>query len=315
MECRATVFFVYRLRNTLFVICREEAQELADKLKKITVADIIESMKVTFVPFFIQDGQTCRIYKLEMTLHVPEHLRTIIEYSSEDWEEILEIVFVRELEDAIQNHILLLSKISGIKNFTPDSQPKASNETDENLPEKRSQREEEDDDNGGADDGEHGEGVEDFGLDAHKRKLQATDEMDYEDGCDDEVREADLSDGDESEIDEEENEVEIGKDGEIGVIDANDEMPGSPLEEAGDLAKPKSKEKKTKSGSQIRKKRKVRAEMVKKETDRAIFVSAKGFHFEVHFRFTDNEPHILLSQVLLVLLVVTLLLLFISLAS
>ncbi|CAB4286755.1 unnamed protein product [Prunus armeniaca] len=74
-------------------------------------------------------------------------------------------------------------------------------------------------------------------------------------------------------------------------------MPGSPLEEAGDLAKPKSKEKKTKSGSQIRKKRKVRAEMVKKETDRAIFVSAKGFHFEVHFRFTDNEPHILLSQI------------------
>ncbi|KAH0972017.1 hypothetical protein GBA52_024173 [Prunus armeniaca] len=276
---------------------KEEAQELADKLKKITVADIIESMKVTFVPFFIQDGQTCRIYKLEMTLHVPEHLRTIIEYSSEDWEEILEIVFVRELEDAIQNHILLLSKISGIKNFTPDSQPKASNETDENLSEKRSQREEEDDDNGGADDGEHGEGVEDFGLDAHKRKLQATDEMDYEDGCDDEVREADLSDGDESEIDEEENEVEIGKDGEIGVIDASDEMPGSPLEEAGDLAKPKSKEKKTKSGSQIRKKRKVRAEMVKKETDRAIFVSAKGFHFKVHFRFTDNEPHILLSQI------------------
>lgn len=309
MECRGTVFYVYRLRNTLFVICREEAQQLADKLKKITVADIIESMKVTFVPFSIQDGQTCRIYKLEMTLHIPEHLQTIVEYSSEDWEEILETLFVRELEDAIQNHILLLSKISGIKNFMPDSQPKASNETDENRSEKRSQREEEDDDNGGADDGEHGEGVEDFGLDAHKRKLQATDEMDYEDGCDDEVREADLSDGDESEIDEEESEVEIG------VIDASDEMPGSPLEEAGDLAKPKSKEKKTKSGTQIRKKRKVRAEMVKKETDRAIFVSAKGFHFEVHFRFTDNEPHILLSQVLLVLLVITLLLLFISLES
>ncbi|KAL6272994.1 hypothetical protein ACE6H2_023686 [Prunus campanulata] len=276
---------------------KEEAQQLADKLKKITVADIIESMKVTFVPFSIQDGQTCRIYKLEMTLHIPEHLQTIVEYSSEDWEEILEIVFVRELEDAIQNHILLLSKISGIKNFMPDSQPKASNGTDENRSEKRSQHEEEDDDNGGADDGEHGEGVEDFGLDAHKRKLQATDEMDYEDGCDDEVREADLSDGDESEIDEEESEVEMGKDDEIGVIDASDEMPGSPLEEAGDLAKPKSKEKKTKSGTQIRKKRKVRAEMVKKETDRAIFVSAKGFHFEVHFRFTDNEPHILLSQI------------------
>ena len=36
-----------------------------------------------------------------------------------------------------------------------------------------------------------------------------------------------------------------------------------------------------------------------KRYDWAIFVEAKGMHFEIHFRFT-GEPHILLTQVLFV---------------
>ncbi|KAM1977758.1 hypothetical protein FF1_014298 [Malus domestica] len=128
-------------------------------------------------------------------------------------------------------------------------------------------------------------GLKDFGLDAQKRKLQAFDEMNYEDRCEVEVRDGDLTDGDE---------VENGKDDALGVVDAINEKSESPLEEAGDLPKPKSEEKKNKSGATIKKE--VRAQFVRKETDRSIFVSANGFHFEVHFKFTD-EPHILLAQI------------------
>ncbi|KAM1096722.1 hypothetical protein ACFX19_014474 [Malus domestica] len=136
-------------------------------------------------------------------------------------------------------------------------------------------------------------GLKDFGLDAQKRKLQAFDEMDYEDGCEVEVRDGDLTDGDEVENDEE-NDIENGKDDALGVVHVIDEKSESPLEEAGDLPKPKSEEKKNKSGATIKKE--VRAQLVRKETDRSIFVSANGFHFEVHFKFTD-EPHILLAQI------------------
>ncbi|KAM1839451.1 hypothetical protein ACFX14_014281 [Malus domestica] len=108
-------------------------------------------------------------------------------------------------------------------------------------------------------------GLKDFGLDAQNRKLQAFDEMDYEDGCEVEVRDGDLTDGDE---------VENGKDDALGVVDAIDEKSESPLEEAGDLPKPRSEEK-DKSGATIKKE--VRAQLVRKETDRSIFVSANGF--------------------------------------
>lgn len=243
-------------------------------------------MKVTITPLTHQDHQTCRIYELEMALFIPEHLSKF----SEDWEELLEVKFVRALEDAIQNHLVLLSKISGIKDIKADSLPKVSNETDEDVSYNISQHEGEDDDDGGADDGE---GADDFGLDAQKQRRQATDEMEYEDGCEDEVNEGHLSDGFESEIDKVESDVEIEKDGATGMLDANDELPESPLE--GEDSKPKLKPKKAKSRDKIKKK--IRAKLVKKEYDRAIFVSATGFHFEVHFRFT-NEPHILLDQVL-----------------
>lgn len=267
-------------------MCRDYAKSLADRLKRITVADIIESMKVNITPLTHQDRQTCRIYELEMTLFVPEHLSKF----SEDWEELLEVKFVRALEDAIQNHLVLLSKISGIKDIKADSLPKVSMETDEDVSCKISQHGGEDDDDGDVDDS--GEGAEDFGLDAQKRKRQGTDEMEYEDDCEDEVSEGHHSDRFESEIDKGESDVEIDKDGVTGISDANDEMHESPS--TGDTSKPQSKGKKTKSREKIKKK--TRAKLVRKEYDRATFVSAKGFHFEIHFKFT-NEPHILLDQV------------------
>lgn len=275
--------------DILLIIYREDASCLADKLKKITVADIIKSMKVSVVPFAVHDHQICSIYKLEMMLYIPENYPKNTDISLEDWEETLEVVFVRELEDAIQNHLLLLSKISGIKNFMPDSKSNTSNGTDDDddVSGNRSQREEDADADEDADDGAVSD---DLGLDVQKRKQQLIDEMDYDDASEEEPNEGELSAGSESEIDQVENEIEVTKDDVIEPLDAKNIS----YEQSGKSSKHKSKDKKNES--KAKRKKRSRGKLVKKEFDRAYFVKAKGMHFEIHFRFT-NEPHILLAQV------------------
>ncbi|KAK9289691.1 hypothetical protein L1049_007849 [Liquidambar formosana] len=272
---------------------KDDAKRLAAKLNAVTVADIIESMEVCVVPFAVQNHEISSIYKLKMKLYKPELYPPDTGISLEDTEETLKSVFVRELEDAIQNHVMMLSRINGIKNFIPDSRPKASNETDEDASDNRSRRGEENDDDD--DDGDDDAGAEDFGLDAQKRKQQATDEMDYEDGSEDEdePEEGDPLVEFEKEIDQSEDVDESSQDGETGVCDSKDED-SKMLSGLETLSKAKSSVKKTKSVT--KKKKGVIPELVKKESDRAIFVAAKGLHFEVHFRFT-NESHILLAQI------------------
>ena len=245
-------------------------------------------MKVSVVPFAVHDHQICSIYKLEMMLYIPENYPKNTDISLEDWEETLEVVFVRELEDAIQNHLLLLSKISGIKNFVPDSKSNTSNGTDDDdVSGNRSQREEDADADEDADDGAVSD---DLGLDVQKRKQQLIDEMDYDDASEEEPNEGELSAASESEIDQAENEIEVTKDDVIEPLDAKDLS----YEQSGKSSKHKSKDKKNES--KAKKKKRSRGKLVKKEYDRAYFVKAKGMHFEIHFRFT-NEPHILLAQV------------------
>lgn len=200
---------------------------------------------------------------------------------------------MRELEDAIQNHLLLLSKISGIENFMPDpqSQSNSSNGTeDDDVSRNKSHREEENDDDNDADDGG---GSEDLGIDAQKRKQQATDEMDYGDSSEGEPDEGVLSASSESEIDRVEDEIEVSNDAVIGIVNAKDVT-----SEPSELGKPsKQKLKDKRNQLEAKQKKRARGKLVKKEYDRAFFVKTKGMHFEVHFRFT-NEPHILLAQVL-----------------
>lgn len=257
---------------------KQDANSLAEKLKKITVAEMIESMEVAVVPFAVNNHQVCSIYKLKMKLKRPKV------FSVKHCEEILEVVYLRELEDAIQNHLLLLSKISGIKNFTSDSRPKTSSETDEDASGLASQHAEErtvDDD---ADDGDDdGNDNDDLGFDGQKRKRQATDEMEYEDGYEEERNEPELSAGLESDGDQA-NDVDIGEDA--------DGPPGI----APEIVSPsKTKKSKKNAKSDDEGKKRVRTKVIK-EFDRAIFVAANGLDFEVHFRFT-NEPHVLLAQI------------------
>ncbi|XP_037491257.1 DNA-directed RNA polymerase I subunit 1-like [Jatropha curcas] len=311
---------------------KEDAERLADKLKKVSVADIVESMEVSVLPFAIQGDGICRIYKLKMKLYRPVHYPQYADVSVEDWEEILEVDFVRDLEDAIQSHIILLSRISGIKNISESSR-RASNDAEEDVSGDRTRREEnegdfsggrsrredneqdfsgnrlhreENDDSNEDDEDDDGERAEDLGLDAQKRKVQATDEMDYDDGIEElNERESTASEesGFESEIDQGDNETETGKD---AMLD--NKASETPLLRK--ASKSKSKDKATESPSQgethskakSRNKKKQKAKrthrpkLSKKEYDRAIFVEARDMHFEVHFKFT-NEPHILLAEI------------------
>ncbi|XP_022971295.1 DNA-directed RNA polymerase I subunit 1 [Cucurbita maxima] len=261
----------------------DDAKCLANKLKKITVADIIESMEVTVVPFSQRKREICSIYKLEIRFYPLESNPQHAHVSSEDLEEILEFVFVRELEDSIQNEMLLLSRISGIKNFVPDSQSKGLSESDKVS---SSQREENDDDD---DVGNDLDVAEDLGFDMKKQKLRTTDEMDYEDDSEEELNVKEPSAGFESEVDQGD-EADITNDDTMEIVkDATSEDQTVII----DVSKSNSKGKTTKTSN---KKKKAKSEFSRKDYDRAIFVAAKGNHFEVHFKFT-NEPHILLTQI------------------
>nr|GME16008.1 DNA-directed RNA polymerase I subunit 1 [Ipomoea batatas] len=247
---------------------RDDAQSLLAKVNKITVADMIESMEVHLLPISIHNKNISQVYKLIVKLKKHDFV------SLEDCKYTLKSAFLRELEDAIENHLSLLSKISGIKNFKSSAQSVASNETDENASGAKSQEDMADDDDGDDED----DRTEDLGSDAQKRKQQATDEMDYDDGSDNEL----------SEMKNDETDDVNSREEEAGDDDDDDED-----DELRESSKPKSSEKKTKSTTKVKRKKEI---FVKKESDRAIFVGTKGSCFEVQFRFT-NEPHILLAQV------------------
>ncbi|QCE05239.1 DNA-directed RNA polymerase I subunit RPA1 [Vigna unguiculata] len=261
----------------------EDAICLADKLKKITVADIIKSMKVSVVQVAVHGGQVCSIYKLVMKLYKPKQYPKYTDITYEDWEDTLRVFFVRELEDAIESHMALLSKISGIKKFKTDPQSNYSNSSEDahdngSESETKGKNNDDDDEDGVVEDTE---GYEDLGSDAQKRKRQGTDEVDYEDGLEEEVHDGELSE--EIENDEDGSDVDVNENDNAMTLDANN---SEGLE--------KSSKSIAEKNSLKREKKKSRA--IIKKYDRAVFVKAEKKHFEIHFKFT-GEPHILLAQI------------------
>ncbi|KAJ8570482.1 hypothetical protein K7X08_037454 [Anisodus acutangulus] len=250
---------------------KDDAQSLLAKVKKITVADMIESMEVNLLPLSIYNHQVCQLYKLTVKLKKHDFV------SSEDCEYTLKYVFLRELEDAIENHLSLLSKINGIQNFKSSSESEASNETEENASSARHEEEMLDDDDEAED-----ERTEDLNSDAQKRKQQTTDEMDYDDASEDEASEAETT-----------AEVEYEKSVQGKEIGNRDEEEIGDIGNEEDISNTKTSKSKTKTTVKQKKKKERRS---RKDSDRSVFVDVEGLHFEVHFRFV-NEPHILLAQV------------------
>ncbi|XP_010251904.1 PREDICTED: DNA-directed RNA polymerase I subunit 1 [Nelumbo nucifera] len=271
----------------------DDAKRLAAKLQKVTVADVIESMEVGVVPFSVKKHQVSTVYKLKLKLYPPELYPPYSGITLKDCQATLKFVFVGEMEDAIQSHLLMLSKIRGITNVVHSTQSNSGDGADEDGPTSKSQAAEENDDAGDDDDYE---APDDLGADAQKRKRQATDEMDYEDDMENEIvntengrSDIEASAGFESEIDQAEVEAGNIMDGEIQVFDAEDEASQTPSQH-GTVSKSKS------SGGKDEADARGMTRRTKKDSDRAFFMVAEGLDFEVHFRFT-NEPHILLAQI------------------
>lgn len=99
-----------------------------------------------------------------MKLYQPKQNLKYIDITLEDWKEDLRVVFVRELEVAIENHMTFLSKISGIKKFKTDSQSNYSQQWIIVLRKKGQNNE--DGDGGGVEDAK---GYEDLGSNAQEK--------------------------------------------------------------------------------------------------------------------------------------------------
>lgn len=249
--------------SNMFEVYRDDAERLATTLNRITIADLIEKMEVSIMPFSIKDHEISSLCKLKIKLYDPKLYPPHADITLKDCRNTLEYSFLRQLEDAIENHMNLLSKISGI---TSVSQPNISDETVEDGSGEKSQADDGDDDDDDEDNGN--KGAEDLGSDGQRSK-QATDEIDYEENLE-EAEEQEESQRGEAELTEDED---------------GDEIPEQDVD-----ASPKST---TEQKEKPKVQRRIRT---KKDTDRECYIKSKGMEFEVHFKLR-NEPHILLAQV------------------
>ncbi|KMT20750.1 hypothetical protein BVRB_1g007210 isoform B [Beta vulgaris subsp. vulgaris] len=251
---------------------KDDIEWLAAKLKRITVADLIEKMEVSVVPFAIEKHEICSIYKLKVKLYDPELYPRHTDITLEDCQNALLNEFVKEMEAAIKAHLLLLSKISGINS---ESQPKGSDNMDEDGVESGSQTDKEDSSD---DDDDNEEGGTCVGSKVQKRKRKAKDGMYYEDDPEVEAEEEKLIYEHEYDVEvvENENEHEHEDKEESMEEDVTETYSGPP-------------------DSQERKEKPEVKERKKSDKNKAIYVACDGLCFEIHFKIT-NQPHILLSQ-------------------
>ncbi|KAK9065782.1 hypothetical protein SSX86_015183 [Deinandra increscens subsp. villosa] len=246
----------------------EDAERLVERVKKLSVAEVMQSIEVSKSPLVILNDQPCRIYKLIVKLKQPKHV------SLRNCQETLRTIFLRAIEDAVERHISLLSRISGIKsvrNSKSDStggDDASSTNLDDDV---GRDNDEEDDDN------DKDETADDLGSDYNKMKRQNNDSLEY-DGSEEEVEEGEEEEEPSSELedggDEGKTDKEVEGDDETDVEHLAEEQ-----EEDTDKANLKPSE-----------------EFVTRKFDRSTFVEVKDLSLEVHFRFT-NEPEILLAEV------------------
>ncbi|KAG8371904.1 hypothetical protein BUALT_Bualt12G0011400 [Buddleja alternifolia] len=252
---------------------KQDVVSLVSNVKKVTIADLIESMEVRLA---VDHHKVARVYKLKMKLKDTEFV------SLKNTHDTLKSTFLRELEDAIENHVIFLSRVSGIKNYVSSSKSEASNEADEDDSSARTEKDIDDD--GDGDDYDKGD---DLGSDVQKRKQQTTDEMDYDDASDVD------DDPDRDELDKRKSDGDHLEDEETEDSGDKDEASNEQNEDEV-MSEAKSSHKKGKENSEITES--LGEEFSDKKIRRAIHMKVKGLSFEVHFKFTE-EPHVLLAQI------------------
>ncbi|XP_073157128.1 DNA-directed RNA polymerase I subunit 1 [Henckelia pumila] len=262
---------------------KRDVVSLVSNVKKVTIADLLESMEVQLS---VDHRKQARIYKLIIKLKDSEFV------SLEDTHQTLNSVFIKKLDDEIENHVGFLSRVLGIKNFKSSSRADELNDIDGDSGAGAQEKDDDDDDD---DDGELDAG-DDLGSDLLKRKQQATDEVDYKDESDAEPGEHELLAEQEKGITDDDHleDEDTRKDEETEDSATDDEATDHEAsnelnEDVVSVAKSNSKR------SEAKRVKKSTGKLSDKKLRRVTYAAAEGLSFEVHFNFT-LEPHLILSQ-------------------
>ncbi|KAH7684295.1 DNA-directed RNA polymerase protein [Dioscorea alata] len=314
---------------------KEDAEDLAATLRKITIADIVENMEVFTVPLYIHNQKASIMYRLKMKLHHPDLLNRKLFHSDDyrakfgvtldAYEQTLRVSFVKALEVAIFRHLDLVYKIGDISDVSRKDESINDEQEDADESESKAGQTKDNDDAGdGSDAGD--EIAEDQGADAEKRKRQVCDEMEYEDDAEKVSSPRALEDHDEeatsgleddqaeaededyviggkplnSDTDDEDN-VSGGKPLNSDADDEDDATGGKPLNSEADLealGSPSNFEVPVSETveDESTEKRKTRRRP-NREAKRVIRTKYHKLKFELLIVFQEEDPHILLAEV------------------
>lgn len=295
---------------------REDAELIASKLGRICLADIIERIEVSTVPFYTVKNKVFTIYKVTLKLYSPELYPPHSGITLEACMDVLQTVFLRAMEDDINKHLTSLCKIRDInirsakkydelsEGYLDESGSLLAGENaDDGDVDKDVVR-----DAGGEDDANSdgdGDDYDDLGADAEKRKRQANDEMEYDDDIESENDGA--QSGSEGEVDDEMGAQDHSTRVKEGAMEKEaSQSPSNSDDEDYDLENEKgSKGPSSKSKSLQDSMKKLKPDVNGnaffnsngKKRKRIVLMKPKGLEVEVHFKFNQDEPHVLLAEV------------------
>ncbi|GJM97984.1 hypothetical protein PR202_ga14955 [Eleusine coracana subsp. coracana] len=264
---------------------RSLAQDVAAKLGRVCVIDIVERIEVCTVPFYNDNGHVSTLYKLKMKLYPKEKYPSQSGLTVKECEKTLR-VFVIAMDHAIEKHLDLLHKINEIRAVKV-------NDTDGSLSDgvEESESRPADGEGSGMSDAEN-DNSDDMGADAEKRKLQEKDDIEYED-------DADREEGMDSES-EEDTEAKLESDDEAAESgERSDEAEDGHnilKSEVASVAKNKHDGAKLQEEESDEQKQKKEDLKLLKKLKRTVEFDVKSSMCEINYALHD-EPHILLAQI------------------
>jgi DNA-directed RNA polymerase I subunit RPA1 len=269
---------------------RGDAERLAAKLRGVRLADIVAGTEVCTVHFHNSNGHVSNLYKLQLKLHSPEDYPDQSELTADECQTALRTVFIDAMEYAIEKHLNLLHKVSGIQETRVQ-------DTDSSLPEGPEEPESRpiDREELGASDGDD-ENEDDMGADAEKWKQQQNDELEYDDTGNADVMDSDPEEETKYKPDNEDDPAESGGESEVedeGHMSDSGNKSGK-LEDG--PAAGKLKKEKSETVENLEQKQEQTTQKRSKKVKRAVHVESTDLKFEVHY-LLHKEPTILLAQV------------------
>jgi DNA-directed RNA polymerase I subunit RPA1 len=271
---------------------RDDSERLAAKLRGVRLAEIVEGVEVCTDHFHNSNGYVSSLYKLHLKLYSPEDYPPQSELTADECQTALRTVFIDAMEYAIEKHLNLLHKVSGIQETrVKDTESSLLEGPDE--PGSRPIDGEESD----AGDGDN-ENQDDLGTDGEKIKQQENDEFEYDDTGNADDLDSDPEEETKYKLDNEDDPAESG--GESEVDDDEGHVSGSNNKSGkleGRIAAGELKKEISETVENLEEQKQAQTTQKRsKKLKRAVHVESTDLEFEVHY-VLHKEPHILLSQV------------------